>query len=208
MATLAAPTAPAVAHYGFWHTVAIHISADTPPNSGKNRHGAGGDQPGKCLPSPCSARSHDGTLSRRCARAEVDWPYNPGNTPGAQYMNASSSRPNGGYPSMNGGFYRESWFFVSRHRFFVSRRWFLVSRRWHFIPQHRFIKRFRISILRNTLHLCRRWYGLLWVQRTAEYFLREPLSLWGGQWPYPLNSPSRIIYLGFLLRSRLDCLFC
>lgn len=32
--------------------------------------------------------------------------YNPGNTPAMRVMNGSSSRPNGGYPSMNAGAYR------------------------------------------------------------------------------------------------------
>ena len=82
-------------------------SADTTPNSGKNRHGAGGVQPGKCLPSRRSARlTRRDAFTRVRTRPKSIGLYNPGNTSGAQYMKASSSRPNGGYPSMNGGVYR------------------------------------------------------------------------------------------------------
>jgi hypothetical protein len=102
---LAVPTRPVVAQYGHWqhrwqsrlarHPVRFRQESpwrrwgparQTSSHSMQSSHGCGG-----CFEAPHQPSSIGA--------------YNPGNTPGMRVMNASSSRPNGGYPSMNGGAY-------------------------------------------------------------------------------------------------------
>ena len=185
-ATLAVPTAPAVAQYRHWqHRSPFGFQPTLRPLPARIAMAVVGSSPANVVPVDAAPDPHYRTLSRRCARAEVDWPLRPRECFRPAIHERVVVAPERRVPIDEWRRLSEPRLFVSRRRFsfswlFVSRSWFVVSRRWRFIPQHRFIKRFRISILRNTLHLHRRWYGLLRVQRAAEYFLREPLSLWGG----------------------------
>jgi hypothetical protein len=106
-ATLAVQTAPAVAQYRHWqHRSPFAFSrhyAQFRQESPWRRWGPArqmSSQPTQ-RPTHTTGRFHEGAHAPKSIGL-----YNPGNTSGAQYMNASSSRPNGGYPSMNGGVYR------------------------------------------------------------------------------------------------------
>ena len=106
--TLALPTGPAVAHYGFWqHRGPSHFARHPAQFRQESRWrwwGPARQTSRQSMQRPTqTTRSpyREGTYAPKSIGL-----YNPGNTSGAQYMNASSSRPNGGYPSMNGGAYR------------------------------------------------------------------------------------------------------
>ena len=104
---LTVPTGPAVAHYGFWqHRSWQHRSFQHGWPSQFSR------RPAQLRQEPSWRRwgSARQTSARTTGRHPYELslapksigPYNPGNTSGSGYMNASTSRPNRGYPSANG----------------------------------------------------------------------------------------------------------
>lgn len=104
-AILAVPTAPAVAQYRHWqHRSPFGFSrhyAQFRQESPWRRWGSARQTSHQSMQPPHHREGYEGSYQPKSIGL-----YNPGNTSGAQYMNASSSRPNGGYPSMNGGAYR------------------------------------------------------------------------------------------------------
>ena len=98
VATLAATTGPAVAHYGFWHRGPSHFA----------RHPAQFRQESAWRRWGSARQTSHQSMQRHPERYEEPpqphsiGAYNPGNTPGPRFMNASSSRPNAGYGGGHG----------------------------------------------------------------------------------------------------------